>query len=181
VTDVVIALPHSAYQHMADIVTQLEAAPVRVWVALGFFDLALYNTAIEDLAGIPMLDLSASALNDVQRLSKRAFDLLFGLLALLAAVPVMGLLTLLIRLEDGPPAIFKQARVGEGGRLFGMYKFRSMVRNAEQLRSQVETTTADGSLVHKVPNDPRVTRLGRFLRRYSLTSCRSCSTCCRAA
>jgi exopolysaccharide biosynthesis polyprenyl glycosylphosphotransferase len=168
VTDVVIALPHSAYQHMAEIVTQLESAPVRVWVALGFFDLALYNTAIEDLAGIPMLDLSASALNDIQRLAKRAFDLCLGMLFLLVAAPLMGLIILLIRLEDGPPAIFRQSRVGEGGRLFNMYKFRTMVRNAEQLRSEVETVAPDGTLVHKSPNDPRVTRLGRFLRRTSL-------------
>jgi exopolysaccharide biosynthesis polyprenyl glycosylphosphotransferase len=168
VTDVIIALPHSAYQYMSDIVAQLETAPARVWVALGFFDLALYNTAIEDLAGIPMLDLSASALNDIQRLTKRAFDLLLGSAALLLAAPVMGLLTLLIRLEDGPPAIFKQMRVGEGGCLFAMYKFRTMVKDAEALREQVETTTPEGQIVHKTPDDPRVTRLGRFLRRTSL-------------
>jgi lipopolysaccharide/colanic/teichoic acid biosynthesis glycosyltransferase len=59
-------------------------------------------------------------------------------------------------------------RVGEGGRLFSMFKFRTMVQNAEALRSQVETTTPDGQIIHKTAEDPRVTRLGRFLRRTSL-------------
>jgi FlaA1/EpsC-like NDP-sugar epimerase len=65
VTDVVIALPYSAYHQMGDIVQRMEDMPVQVWVALGFFDLALYNTTIEDFAGIPMLDLRASAIDDL--------------------------------------------------------------------------------------------------------------------
>src|SRR5687768_5724342 len=91
ITDVVVALPHSAYHRMGEIITYLGDLPVGVWIALGFFDLALYRTDIEDFAGIPMLDLRASAIDDYQRLIKRAFDLVFVLFALIPALPLMAL------------------------------------------------------------------------------------------
>ena len=168
VTDVVVALPYSAYHQMTEIVACLDDQPVGVWIALGFFDLALYRTDIEDFAGIPMLDLRASAIDDYQRMMKRAFDLCFGVFALILALPAMGVLALLILLEDGAPVLFRQKRVGENGRLFEMLKFRTMVRNAEELRSQVERLDEEGNLIHKAKDDPRVTRMGRLLRRFSL-------------
>ena len=168
VSDVVIALPHSAYHQMGDIVQKLDDFPVQVWVALGFFDLALYNTTIEDFAGIPMLDLRASAIDDYQRMMKRAFDLTFGLIALVLALPFIIISALMILLDDGRPILFRQKRVGENGRLFEMLKFRTMVRNAEQLQDQVEKRDRDGNIIHKLKDDPRVTRVGRFLRRFSL-------------
>lgn len=168
VTDVVVALPYSAYHQMTDIVACLDDQPVGVWIALGFFDLALYRTDIEDFAGIPMLDLRASAIDDYQRLMKRAFDIFFVLFALLLTLPVMGVLALIILLDNGAPILFRQKRVGENGRLFEMLKFRTMVRNAEQLQSQVEKQDENGNLIHKTRDDPRVTRTGRVLRRFSL-------------
>jgi exopolysaccharide biosynthesis polyprenyl glycosylphosphotransferase len=168
VTDVVIALPYSAYDQMTDIVACVDNQPVGVWIALGFFDLALYRTDIEDFAGIPMLDLRASAIDDYQRLMKRAFDIFFVSIALLFTLPLMGLLALLIFLEDGAPVLFRQKRVGENGRIFEMLKFRTMIRNAEELQTQVEKLDADGNLIHKTKDDPRVTRMGRVLRRFSL-------------
>jgi exopolysaccharide biosynthesis polyprenyl glycosylphosphotransferase len=168
ITDVVIAVPYSAYHQMGEIVTCLDELPVGVWIALGFFDLALYRTDIEDFAGIPMLDLRASAIDDYQRLIKRAFDLVLGLLLLAPALPFMALCALLIFLEDGAPVLFQQKRVGENGRLFEILKFRTMLKNAEQLRHLVEQRDADGNLIHKAADDPRVTRVGRVLRRLSL-------------
>ena len=168
VTDVVIALPYSAYHQMTDIVACLDDQPVGVWIALGFFDLALYRTDIEDFAGIPMLDLRASAIDDYQLLIKRAFDLVFVILALLPALPLMAVCALLILLEDGSPILFRQKRAGENGRLFEMVKFRTMVREAEALQTQVEKRDARGNLIHKTKDDPRVTRVGRLLRRLSL-------------
>jgi exopolysaccharide biosynthesis polyprenyl glycosylphosphotransferase len=168
VTDVVIALPHSAYHQMGEIVQRMEDLPVQVWVALGFFDLALYNTTIEDLAGIPMLDLRASAIDDYQRMMKRAFDVFFGVIALILALPLMAVSALMVFLEDGAPILYRPKRVGENGRLFEMLKFRTMLKNAEQLQSQVEKRDADGNIIHKSKDDPRVTKAGHFLRRYSL-------------
>jgi exopolysaccharide biosynthesis polyprenyl glycosylphosphotransferase len=168
VTDVVIALPYSAFHNMSEIVLLLEGSPVGVWIALGFFDLALYRTDIEDFAGIPMLDLRASAINDYQRIVKRAFDIIFASLALIPAIPLMVICTLLVLMDDGAPVIFRQTRVGEKGRLFEMLKFRTMIRNADQMSAFVERRDASGNLIHKTKDDPRVTRTGRLLRRFSL-------------
>jgi lipopolysaccharide/colanic/teichoic acid biosynthesis glycosyltransferase len=99
---------------------------------------------------------------------KRVFDLFIGFFALVLALPLMALSGLLIFLEDGPPILFRQKRVGKNGHLFEMLKFRTMVKGAEQLQSQVERRDLDGNLIHKVRDDPRVTRVGRLLRRFSL-------------
>ena len=168
VTDVVIALPYSVYQRMSDVVSLTNDLPVKVWVALGFFDLALYKTDIEDFAGIPMLDLRAAALSDYQLLVKRGFDLILGTFALLLTLPLMGLIALIIWLDDGSPILFRQKRAGENGRVFDMYKFRTMVKDAEKLRKLVEKEDENGNLIYKTENDPRVTRTGRLLRRFSL-------------
>jgi exopolysaccharide biosynthesis polyprenyl glycosylphosphotransferase len=168
VSDVVIALPHSAYRNLAHIVGLLYDIPVRVWVALGFFDLALYKTDISDVAGIPMLDLRAPALSDYQMLVKRAFDLILSSIAIILVSPLMLISSLLVWLEDRGPVIFKQERIGENGRSFIMYKFRTMVINAQNLRLQVEKMDENGNLLHKFKGDPRVTGVGRILRRLSL-------------
>jgi exopolysaccharide biosynthesis polyprenyl glycosylphosphotransferase len=168
ITDVVIALPHSQYHQMGDIVQRMEDIAVQVWVALGFFDLTLYNTTIEDFAGIPMLDLRASAIDDYQRMMKRAFDVFFGSIALLLALPLMAVSALMILIEDGSPVLYYAKRVGENGRLFEMLKFRTMVRDAERLQGQVEKQDTSGNIIHKSKDDPRITKTGRFLRRFSL-------------
>jgi exopolysaccharide biosynthesis polyprenyl glycosylphosphotransferase len=168
ITDIVIALPYSIYQRMNEVVNVTTDLPVKVWVALGFFDLALYKTDIEDFAGVPMVDLRAPALSEFQRLVKRGFDLFFGALCLILAFPFMVVISFVILIVDGKPVLFLQKRVGENGRIFQMYKFRTMVRNADQLMNQVEQTDLDGNLIHKNEEDPRVTVFGRFLRRFSL-------------
>ena|ERR1051325_6171598 len=99
---------------------------------------------------------------------KHAFDLLFGFLALIFAFPIMALCVLMVYLDDGPPVIFRQTRVGKNGRLFEMFKIRTMVKDAEQLRSRIEIFDLDGNLIRKTKDDPRVTRVGHFLRRFSL-------------
>lgn len=168
VDDVVIALPSRAHERVTELVTELYDLPVRVWVVPDFFHLALHRAVIEDFAGIPMLDLRAPALSDYQRLIKRIFDLTTTILILIPALPLMGLIALAIWIDDRGAILFKQTRVGENGRLFEIYKYRTMVPNAEKLRDMVERVDDQGNLIHKTRNDPRVTRVGRVLRRLSL-------------
>jgi exopolysaccharide biosynthesis polyprenyl glycosylphosphotransferase len=168
ISDVLIALPHSKYSQLGEIIRRVDDLPVQVWVALGFFDLALYKMGLEDLAGIPVVDLRASAIDDYQRMTKRAFDIFLGLIALMLALPLIAIAALLILIEDGRPVIFSHKRVGENGRLFNMLKLRTMVRNAEQFQGQVQKFDADGNVIHKSKDDPRVTKVGRVLRRFSL-------------
>ncbi len=99
---------------------------------------------------------------------KRPFDLFFGLLALILTLPLMAVSALMVYLEDGSPIIFRQKRVGKNESLFEMFKFRTMVKNAEQLQNQVEKRDLHGNLIHKTKDDPRITRVGRVLRRFSI-------------
>lgn len=168
IDDVVIALPQRAYKRTDQLVGELHRLPVKVWVIPDYFRLALHKAAIEEFAGLPMLDLRAPALTDQQRLVKRAFDLGVVLLSLPVNLPLMGMIALLVRLETPGPVIFRQTRVGENGRLFEMLKFRTMRQEAEEQRHLVEKTDEAGNLIHKHPDDPRITRIGRRLRRLSL-------------
>lgn len=168
VSDIVVALPHSAYEMLSALVRALEDVPVRVWVALGFFDLALYRTGIEDFEGIPMLDLRAAAIDDYQRMVKRALDFCLAILMLAASLPLMALAALLILLDDGLPVLFLQNRMGENGRIFQMIKFRTMVRNAELMGPMGHGPASSDAPLQKGPSDPRVTRIGKLLRRLSI-------------
>lgn len=168
IDDVVIALPRRAYERVNRTVADLHTLPVKVWVIPDYFHLALHKATVEEFAGIPMLDLRAPALNDYQRLIKRAFDLTVTCLLLPVALPLMGLIAIAISLDDRGAVLLRQKRVGENGRLFDMLKFRTMVPEAESLRSMVEHLDEHGHLIHKIADDPRVTRVGRVLRRTSL-------------
>jgi exopolysaccharide biosynthesis polyprenyl glycosylphosphotransferase len=168
IDDVVVALPPRAYERLNGLVKELEEMPVKIWVVLDYFNLALHHAEIEDFMGLPMLDLRAPALTEYQRMLKRIFDLIATALILVVALPLMGIVALAIFLDDGQPILFTQKRVGENGRLFKIYKFRTMVKDAEKLQTDVSTFDEQGNLIHKKKDDPRITRIGNFLRRFSL-------------
>jgi exopolysaccharide biosynthesis polyprenyl glycosylphosphotransferase len=168
IDDVVITLPHRAYDRISFIVKELTTLPVKIWVVPDFFHLVLHRAIASEFAGLPMLDLRAPALTEYQRLIKRVFDVFVTTIILIPGLPLIGLISLFIWIFDGRPILFKQERVGENGRLFTMFKFRTMVRDAEKLKEQAAIVTEDGQVIHKHRNDPRITFLGRILRRFSL-------------
>ena len=103
-----------------------------------------------------------------QRIATRAFDLVVAAVITVLLLPVIMVLAVLVKLDSPGPVFFLQERVGQNGRLFKMFKFRSMVQNAAQLQSEVNVVREDGKIIHKQENDPRVTRIGQFLRRWTL-------------
>lgn len=109
-----------------------------------------------------------TALSPLQRFAKRVIDISLSLILLILFAPLFGAIAILIRLDSQGAALFQQPRVGEGGRVFVMYKFRSMVAEAETLQHQVMQRDKYNRILHKKADDPRVTRVGRFLRRTSL-------------
>ncbi len=168
VTDIVVALPTRAYEKVNQLVKDLDDLPVKIWIVPDYFSLSLHHTGMGDFLGMPMLDLRAAALSEYQRMVKRMFDLICTILILIPMLPIMAVVALAIWIEDGRPVFYTQPRVGENGRRFKFYKFRTMVENAEDLQKQVDTVNDQGELIHKTAHDPRVTRLGRLLRRLSL-------------
>ncbi|HEX7394169.1 MAG TPA: sugar transferase [Anaerolineaceae bacterium] len=168
VEDVVLALPRSANERLNWVVSELHDMPVKVWLIPDYFSLALHRATVEEFAGIPMLDLRAPALSEYQRITKRIFDLILTVLTLPILLLVGSLIALAIRLDSPGPIFYQARRVGENGKIFKMNKFRTMVANADGLRHLVERTDENGNLVYKTKHDPRITGVGRFLRRTSL-------------
>lgn len=168
IAEVIFTLPLRAHQSLARLVRALQTMPVRVRVVPDFFDLAFSRATIEDYAGIPLIGLRDPAIDGTERVIKRLFDLVVGTLTLIAVAPVMLIVALAVRLDSPGPALFRQQRVGENGRLFTIYKFRSMTVDAEARLHEVLRTDQDQPIAHKRPDDPRVTRVGRFIRRTSL-------------
>jgi exopolysaccharide biosynthesis polyprenyl glycosylphosphotransferase len=169
ITDVVITLPNTAYKRITEVIRLLDTLPVQVWVVPDLLALSIYQkAALHKMGDFPMINLRSSALTDTQRTLKRLLDL--ALLGLLSPplLPLIGLLALIIRFDSPGCPFFVQTRVGENGCLFKMIKFRTMVENAVDLRHLVEHTNQDNQFIHKVRDDPRVTQVGSFLRRWSL-------------
>jgi lipopolysaccharide/colanic/teichoic acid biosynthesis glycosyltransferase len=100
--------------------------------------------------------------------TKRLFDILIASIGILLLTPVIIMLCLAILIEDGAPIVYYQARTGRGGRSFRFFKFRSMVRNADAVKAQLQKQNEADGPIFKMKNDPRVTRVGRFIRRTSL-------------
>jgi exopolysaccharide biosynthesis polyprenyl glycosylphosphotransferase len=168
IDDVVIALPQRAYGKVNRIVLDLHDLPVNVRVVPDYFSLTLYRASVDDFGGLPMINLRDPALNDVQRLMKRAFDLIIGGITFLLFLPVFAAVALVIRLDSPGPILFKQKRIGENGRPFTMYKYRSMIEGAEEIQGQFNVESDDGVIIFKKADDPRITKFGKFIRRTSL-------------
>jgi exopolysaccharide biosynthesis polyprenyl glycosylphosphotransferase len=164
----IIALPLREQARLVTLVSDLQRLPVSVYVVPDLLDLAFFRTTVADVGGIPMIGLRDSAIEGFPRLVKRLFDIVVASLALVVALPVMGVIALAIKLDSPGPVIFRQQRVGENGRLFSMLKFRSMYQDAEQRLAEVLAEGEGGQVIHKRRDDPRVTRVGRFIRATSL-------------
>jgi exopolysaccharide biosynthesis polyprenyl glycosylphosphotransferase len=168
VDEVIFALPLRAHERLMGLVLRLEEVPVEVNVVPDYFDLAFYRTRTDDLFGFPLVRLRASAIEGRVRVAKRLFDLALAIPLLILCAPLLPLVALVIRLDSPGPVLFRQERVGENCRRFRIWKLRTMVPNAEELLPEIMLETPDGQVVYKRPDDPRITRVGRFLRRYSL-------------
>ncbi len=168
IEEVVIALHNQTYQKINQIVVDLQALPVQVLVVPDFLSLALYRATVGDFGGLPLISLRTPALTGYQRLTKRAFDVIVATLIIIMIMPLLVAIAIAIKLDSPGPVLFKQQRVGENGRLFTMFKFRSMVIDAEARQASVIQRTQDGEIIHKRADDPRITRIGRLIRTTSL-------------
>jgi exopolysaccharide biosynthesis polyprenyl glycosylphosphotransferase len=147
----------------------LAKSGIDLLVAPALIDVAGPRIAIRPICGLPLLHVDEPQLAGGRRVAKAVLDRVAALTALIVLAPLLVTIALAIRLTSPGPAIFRQARTGWQGGEFTMWKFRTMVRNAEELRPGLDSLNqhASGELF-KVPRDPRVTRLGRWLRRTSI-------------
>jgi exopolysaccharide biosynthesis polyprenyl glycosylphosphotransferase len=167
--EVIVTLPSYAYKRLEQLISILFDTRVNVRVVPDVFPLAYLRPTVGALADTPLITLKEPALNAPTLLAKRLLDLLVAVVSLLLLWPVMLLVAVWIRLDSPGPAIFRQERVGLHGRPFTLFKFRTMITGAERQMDIIIDHTASGQpFLRKDRTDPRVTRAGRFLRRWSL-------------
>jgi exopolysaccharide biosynthesis polyprenyl glycosylphosphotransferase len=145
-----------------------EELGVTARVVLNFFPHSIARMELHELDGFPLLSFSTTPTNEALMLVRRVMDVLLAGLLLIPASVVMLAAAFLIRLSSRGPVLFRQERCGLNGRVFTMYKFRSMIDNAEQLRFELEALNEMDGPVFKSSRDPRITAVGKALRRFSI-------------
>ncbi|WP_155342082.1 sugar transferase [Acrocarpospora corrugata] len=158
-------LDGSALRRMA---WSLEAAKTDLFVAPALMDVAGPRISIRPVAGMPLLHVEHPEFEGTKHIMKNLFDKVLASAVLLVAAIPMLVIAVLIRTTSEGPALFRQARIGRGGKEFRVLKFRTMVQNAEHLKRQLTDDNEFDGVLFKMRNDPRITRVGGVLRRFSL-------------
>jgi len=167
-TVAVLACPEMIGTQLRDLAWELEKDRTDLCVAPALLDVAGPRTTIRPVAGLPLLHMDHPEFSGYRRLVKAAFDRALACTAVALLLPVFGAVALAIWLGDPGPVLFRQTRIGKDGKPFMLYKFRTMVVDAEQRKAELVSRSDGNGLLFKMRNDPRVTRLGALLRRYSL-------------
>ena len=144
------------------------AGHVGVSIVPRYYELITSRSHVEDLSGLPMLDIAPASLSAGARFLKRSFDIVVSSVILLVASPAFMVVAAMIKATSAGPVFFRQVRTGRDEQPFSMMKFRTMYRDAESRRHELEHLNEVDGPLFKVQNDPRVTRVGRLLRRTSL-------------
>jgi exopolysaccharide biosynthesis polyprenyl glycosylphosphotransferase len=167
-TVAVLACPEMNGTRLREMAWKLEESNTDLYLAPALLDVAGPRTTIRPIAGLPLLHVDHPELSGPKLLLKAVFDRAMAALALLLVAPLFAAIAIVIRADSRGPALFKQTRVGKDGRTFGVYKFRTMVVDAEQRKAELEALNEGSGLLFKMRRDPRVTRVGSWLRRWSL-------------
>jgi len=168
VDEVIVATPRAMIAHLEKVTRACEEEGIKVSLMADLFDMNVARMRLGQFGTIPLLTFEPVAQEEWKLLLKRVIDLTFALLSLPLLLPVMALVALVIKLESPGPVLFVQERVGFAKRRFRMLKFRTMVDGSEKLQAQLEHLNEAQGPIFKIANDPRITRVGRFLRRTSL-------------
>ena len=167
-TVAVLACPEMNGIRLRELAWELEETGTDLCVAPALIDIAGPRTTIRPVAGLPLLQLDHPELAGGKQVIKAVFDRVAAALALIVLAPVFLIIAIAIRLDDQGPVFFKQTRVGRDGRTFKVYKFRTMVVDAERRKLQLKTLNEGAGVLFKMRKDPRVTKVGASLRRTSL-------------
>ena len=168
IDEVIFAVSHDDLKEMDSSLLICEERGITTRVILNFFPHVISRTHLEELDGVPLLTFSTTPKNELLLFVRRILDFLGSLILISLFSPFFLLAALLIRLDSPGPALYRQVRCGLNGRRFILYKFRSMYEKAEERKKELVQFNMMNGPVFKMKNDPRVTRVGRFLRKTSL-------------
>jgi exopolysaccharide biosynthesis polyprenyl glycosylphosphotransferase len=168
VEQVIITLPWLSHKKVLSIMSQCQRRGVQVRVVPDLFQITMNQVDIEELNGIPLIGFREPSLQATSRLVKRGLDVIGSVVCLVVMSPILLITAIAIVIDSPGPAIFPQERVGQGGRTFTLYKFRSMRTGADAEKERLRQLAEAGGVTFKLKDDPRRTRVGGFLRRVSL-------------
>jgi len=167
IDEIIFAVDSRRLGEMEELFLLCDEQGVRTRVVVDFFPHVNSQVYLDRLGTTPLLTFSAAPHDEIRLLAKRGTDVVLAAAALVLLLPFMLLIALLIRITSPGPAIFRQERCGLNGRRFVFYKFRSMCDNAEELKSSL-AHLSHKTTAFKIRNDPRLTGVGRFLRKFSI-------------
>jgi exopolysaccharide biosynthesis polyprenyl glycosylphosphotransferase len=168
---VIIAFSRASHEEVLGLIRSLKDAFVQVDIVSRYYELVSPSTGLSTVEGIPVLCLPPRALGASAKFLKRAVDVTVSVAGLVLLAPIMVFVAIAIFLDSPGGILFRQPRIGEGGKTFEIFKFRTMVLEAEEMKEAVAHMSlhADGDArMFKIADDPRVTRVGRILRKLSL-------------
>jgi exopolysaccharide biosynthesis polyprenyl glycosylphosphotransferase len=169
IDEVVIALPvKSYYEEIQKIIEKAEEQGVTIRCLSHLFNTRISVVKTTTLGGFPLLEMNSTPREDWRFLAKRAMDVVGGTLLLILTLPVTIIAAIALKLTSPGPALFVQPRVGFNKRVFKLYKFRTMVANAEGMQDKLESSNEMDGPVFKIEDDPRITKFGRWLRKMSI-------------
>ena len=168
INGVIFAAKHTSFGQVEKAIQACELEGIDAWLVADFFNTRISRTSFDELNGRPVLVFSSIPAISWSGIAKQAIDLLGGLVLLIVLLPFMILAAIAIKVTSPGPVLFRQQRAGLNGKPFIMYKFRSMVTNAEQLKQELTLLNEMSGPVFKVTHDPRVTPVGKILRKFSI-------------
>jgi exopolysaccharide biosynthesis polyprenyl glycosylphosphotransferase len=151
-----------------EVLAQARLHSVDLRVVPDMYDGLAWNSPIEYIGQFPTIPLHSGHVPELGLLLKRVMDMLLATATLLVLAPLLAVIALAVKLDSHGPVLYFSERIGKKGRVFRCIKFRTMVRDADQRRAEVQHMNERDGVLFKISNDPRITQLGRFLRRYSL-------------
>ena len=167
VDEIIFAVGSESLADLEEVFLLCDEEGVRTRVAVDFFPHVNSTVSLDRFGSTPLLTFSAAPYDEIRLLVKRLTDIAAAAAGLVVLAPFIAVIAILIRLTSPGPVIFRQVRCGLNGRRFLFYKFRSMCRNAEELRPALEHLNTRET-VFKIPHDPRLTSIGRYLRKFSI-------------
>ncbi len=165
---VILAFSQARHQEFLAVARICAEYNVRVNIVPRLFEVLSSRAGVDDLEGIPLLDVAQVELSPVNMFVKRAFDLVVASVGTLFCLPLFAVVALAIKLDSHGPVFFRQERMGRNGKVFRIIKFRSMIEGAEGMRLELEEKNELEGPIFKIREDPRATRVGAWLRKTSI-------------
>ena len=168
VDEVLIAIPSAPHRHILNVVFDLRERQIPFMVIADLFELVTRRVSVMQIGSIPLLRLWRSPLEGWQGYIKRSIDIAGSLAGIIIPLPIWLLIIILIKLDSRGPVFYRQERLGKDGRPFRIFKFRSMVIGADEMLPELANFNEMDGPIFKIKKDPRITRVGRILRKFSI-------------